>query len=419
MENAIEIRNLDKMYKLYNNKNERLKEALSFSRKRYHREFYALKNINLNIKKGGIVGFLGKNGAGKSTLLKIITGVLTPTKGEVIVNGRISALIELGAGFNQEYTGIENIYHYGVLMGYTKEEMDQKLEEIINFADIGEFIYQPVKNYSSGMYARLAFSVAINIDPEILIVDEILSVGDFVFQHKCFKKFNEMIEKGITILYVTHSTQQILKYCKEAVLLKDGEIVYQSKDVKNVVFEYEKIFRKTEKIPQKMIEEEINVNKIDDFSKEINKQVNEKRMGTHEAVINSLKIIDVKTNNNQDNTFISGEKIRFEFEILAKREIKNAVLGFSIKTVADDVVWGDNTLKDYPELNLRKGKNIIEVEFELNIVSGDYFIYVGLADISRERIELDQRWPMEKISVVSLRSMAEGRVYAPTRIEIY
>lgn len=419
MENAIEIRNLDKMYKLYNNKNERLKEALSFSRKKYHREFYALKNINLNIKKGGIIGFLGKNGAGKSTLLKIITGVLTPTRGEIIVDGRISALIELGAGFNQEYTGIENIYHYGVLMGYTKEEMNQKLEEIINFADIGEFIYQPVKNYSSGMYARLAFSVAINIDPEILIVDEILSVGDFVFQHKCFKKFNEMIEKGITILYVTHSTQQILKYCKEAVLLKDGEIIYQSEDVKSVVFEYERIFRKTEKIQKKIIEEEMNVNKIDDFSKEINKQVNEKRMGTHEAVINSLKIIDAKTNNNQDNTFISGEKIKFEFEILSKREIKNAVLGFSIKTVADDIIWGDNTLKDYPELNLRKGKNIIKVEFELNIVSGDYFIYAGLADISRERIELDQRWPIEKISIVSLKSQAEGKVYAPTRIEIY
>jgi len=422
MENAIELNGVSKIYKLYNNKKERLKETFSLTKKKYHQDFYALKNINLKIKKGGIIGFLGKNGAGKSTLLKIITGVLTPTFGEVKVNGKISALIELGAGFNREYTGMENIYHYGVLMGYSKEEMKKKVKEITDFADIGNFIYQPVKNYSSGMFARLAFSVAINIEPEILIVDEILSVGDFVFQHKCFQKFKELMKKGITILYVTHNTQDVLKYCKEAVLLKNGEIIYQSNDVKSVVFEYEKTFRKIdrgEKSEENFIESPFVIEQIDNLSTEVNKKVNEKRMGTHEAIIKSLRISDEKKENNRNNVFISGEKIKFEFEILSKREFKSVILGFSIKTITDDVIWGDNTLRDYPELKLKKGKNIIEVEFELNIVSGDYFIYAGLADISGERVELDQRWPIDKISIVSLRSMAEGKVYAPTEIEIY
>ena len=422
MENAIELNGVSKIYKLYNNKKERLKETFSLTKKKYHQDFYALKNINLKIKKGGIIGFLGKNGAGKSTLLKIITGVLTPTFGEVKVNGKISALIELGAGFNREYTGMENIYHYGVLMGYSKEEMKKKVKEITDFADIGNFIYQPVKNYSSGMFARLAFSVAINIEPEILIVDEILSVGDFVFQHKCFQKFKELMKKGITILYVTHNTQDVLKYCKEAVLLKNGEIIYQSNDVKSVVFEYEKTFRKIdrgEKSEENFIESPFVIEQIDNLSTEVNKKVNEKRMGTHEAIIKSLRISDEIKENNRNNVFISGEKIKFEFEILSKREFKSVILGFSIKTITDDVIWGDNTLKDYPELKLKKGKNIIEVEFELNIVSGDYFIYAGLADISGERVELDQRWPIDKISIVSLRSMAEGKVYAPTEIEIY
>lgn len=425
METAIELKNLTKMYKLYNNRKDRLKETFSLSGKKYHQDFYALKNINLKIKKGGIVGFLGKNGAGKSTLLKIITGVLTPTSGEVIVNGKISALIELGAGFNREYTGIENIYHYGTLMGYTREQMQEKVQEIIDFSDIGDFINQPVKNYSSGMFARLAFSVAINIEPEILIVDEILSVGDFVFQNKCFKKFQELMDKGITILYVTHSTQQVLKYCKEAVLLKNGEIIYQSENVKDVVFEYEKTFRTTEideetKIDNADTNKNIDLSKVDDLALNTNESIKERRIGTHEAIINSIKIKNVgDENNNKENLFISGDRIRFTFEILSKREFLNVVLGFSIKNVTDNIIWGDNTLKDYPELKLKKGRNIINIDFDLNIVAGEYFIYAGLADLSHDRIELDQRWPIEKISIISLKSMAEGIVYSPTEIEIY
>ena len=412
MNNAIEINNVTKVYKLYESKNDRLKEVFSFRNKKYHRDFYALENIKLNIKKGGIIGFLGKNGAGKSTLLKIITGVLTPTSGSVTVNGRISALIELGAGFNREYTGIENIYHYGVLMGLTKEEMNKKLDEITNFADIGEFIYQPVKNYSSGMYARLAFSVAISINPEILIVDEILAVGDFVFQHKCFKKFNEMIKKGVTILYVTHSTQQILNYCSEAVIMKDGKIVYHSDDVKNVVFEYEKSLRDTGEKNKILKKENIKSKK----------HLNEKRMGTYEATIRTIKIENkggIEYSCDENNTLISGTRVRFIFDIFSKKAFENVVLGVSIKNVSDDILWSDNTLRDFPDAKLKKGNNNIVFEFDLNLTPGEYFIYAGLADISNKRVELDQRWPIERISIISLKTVPEGKLYAPAKIEIY
>ena len=226
MSNIIEVKELNKIYKLYDNKKDRLKEALNFflKKKKYHKDFYALNNINLSVRKGEIVGLLGKNGAGKSTLLKVITGVLTQSSGTLDIEGKISALIELGAGFNPEYTGRENIYLYGTLMGYSKEEMNNKISDIIKFADIGDFIEQPVKVYSSGMFARLAFSCSINVNPDILIVDEILAVGDMRFQMKCITKMKEMMKKGVTILFVSHDINTIKRFCTRAVWLKDGNV---------------------------------------------------------------------------------------------------------------------------------------------------------------------------------------------------
>ena len=200
---AIKVSNLTKIYKLYDKPMDRLKESLHPLKKNYHKDFYALNDVSFEVKKGETVGIIGKNGAGKSTLLKIITGVLTPTSGDVQVNGRIASLLELGAGFNPEYTGIENIYLQGTLMGFGHEEMAAKVDEILAFADIGDFIHQSVKMYSSGMFARLAFAVAINVDPDILIVDEALSVGDAAFQNKCIRKMEEIGDKGITILFVS------------------------------------------------------------------------------------------------------------------------------------------------------------------------------------------------------------------------
>lgn len=209
---------------MYTSPADRLIEAFLPKKKR-HAEFYALKDICFDVNEGEIIGIMGRNGAGKSTLLKIITGVLQPTSGKVITSGRISSLLELGAGFNNEYTGLENIYFYGTIMGLTKKEIAAKVDEIINFAEIGDYIYQPVKTYSSGMFARLAFSCAINVDPEILIVDEILSVGDLRFQSKCFQKFKEFQQKGVTILYVGHDIATLRSFCDRCIWLNHGEIV--------------------------------------------------------------------------------------------------------------------------------------------------------------------------------------------------
>ena len=214
---AIKINDVSKLYKLYDKPTDRLKESLGLTKAKKYKEHYALRNVSFDVKRGECVGIIGTNGAGKSTILKIITGVLNPTAGEVTINGRISALLELGAGFNMEYTGIENVYLNGTMIGFTREEIDAKMDEILAFADIGDFVYQPVKTYSSGMFVRLAFAVAINIDPEILIVDEALSVGDVFFQLKCFKKFEEFKQKGKTILFVSHDLSSIEKYCDKAI----------------------------------------------------------------------------------------------------------------------------------------------------------------------------------------------------------
>ncbi len=221
-EKAITVSHIEKIYKLYDRRSDRLREALLPVGKKRHKDHYALKDVSFDVGTGECVGIIGTNGSGKSTILKIITGVLTPTAGTVEINGRISALLELGAGFNPEYNGIENIYLNGMMIGFSREEIDKKLDSILEFADIGEYVYQPVKTYSSGMFVRLAFALSINIDPEILIVDEALSVGDVFFQAKCYHKFEEFKEQGKTILFVSHDMSSISKYCDRVVLLDKG-----------------------------------------------------------------------------------------------------------------------------------------------------------------------------------------------------
>ena len=234
---AINIEHLTKVYKIFDKPTDRVREALNPFGKRYSKDFYALNDLNIEIKKGETVGIIGKNGAGKSTLLKIITGVLTPTSGNIHVNGRIASLLELGAGFNPEMTGIENIYMNGSIMGYSKEDMDARLQNIVDFADIGEFINQPVKMYSSGMFARLAFAVNTFVEPDILIVDEALSVGDVFFQNKCFKKMEDLRKSGITILFVSHDMSSVRMLCDKCMWLENGKKKMYG-DVKSVSEEY-------------------------------------------------------------------------------------------------------------------------------------------------------------------------------------
>ncbi|MBR1856103.1 MAG: ABC transporter ATP-binding protein [Oribacterium sp.] len=226
---VIDVKDVTKIYRLYDQPIDRLKEAVSLTHKNYHRDFYALNHINFKVGKGESVGIIGTNGSGKSTILKIITGVLTPSDGEVNIKGIICALLELGAGFNPDYTGIENVYMNGTMMGFTKEQMDEKLQEILDFADIGDFVNQPVKSYSSGMFVRLAFAMYVAMDPEILIVDEALSVGDVFFQAKCYHRMDELRRNGTTILMVTHDLGSVMKYCDRVVLINKGEKIAEGK----------------------------------------------------------------------------------------------------------------------------------------------------------------------------------------------
>ena len=220
---AIRLRNVSKKYRIYKRPLDRVIDSI-FNTVKYE-EFTALDNISLDIEQGDAVGVLGKNGAGKSTLLKIITGVVTPTEGNVSINGKISAILELNSGFDGELTGYQNIYLKGSIMGYSKEEIDNKINDIIEFADIGKYIYQPVKNYSSGMKSRLGFAIAVNIDPDILIVDEALSVGDDIFKTKCLNKMTEFMKKGKTIFFVSHSLFTVKSFCNKCMWIKDGKLM--------------------------------------------------------------------------------------------------------------------------------------------------------------------------------------------------
>ncbi|HEY5595519.1 MAG TPA: ABC transporter ATP-binding protein [Nitrospiria bacterium] len=233
--NAIEVNNLTKIYKLYSSPKDRLKEILS--RKKNHHDFYALNDISFNVEKGQTVGIIGQNGSGKSTLLQIICGVLQPTGGSVLVNGRIAAMLELGAGFNPEFTGRDNVYMNGALIGFSRKEMDRRFPDIQAFAEIGEFVDQPVKTYSSGMFVRLAFAAAIHVDPDILVVDEALAVGDAYFVHRCMLRIRELQAAGVTIVLVTHDSLAVRSLCTNTLWL-DGGVVRLQGCPETVVDEY-------------------------------------------------------------------------------------------------------------------------------------------------------------------------------------
>ncbi len=348
----ISIKNLTKEYKMYNRKLDRLLETM-FPRINKHSTFKAMDDLNLDVKKGEVVGILGKNGAGKSTLLKMITGVVTPTSGSINVNGKISSLLELGTAFNPELTGYENIYQNGLVMGLTKEQIKQKEQEIIDFADIGEHLSQPVKTYSSGMFARLAFACAINVDPEVLIVDEVLSVGDMAFQLKCFKKFEEFKKRGKTILFVTHSIVDVIKNCNRAIIISGGRKIYDG-NVKQGVDKYKKIIVG---LDQKQIEDQKNDEK-DSNAYEINeiKRVEQKGevwkdnftlnpdtiiYGNGKAEIIDYGIFDL--NNNYINSINNNEEIIIKMKVRFNELVDEPIFAMSIKDFKGLEVCGVNT----------------------------------------------------------------------------
>lgn len=251
---AVEITNVSKKYKLFRNKKHQALEALFPFLPKKHNDFYAIKDFSLTVNKGDILGIIGRNGSGKSTLMKLVAKVIQPTTGSITVNGNLVPLLELGSGFHREFTGYENIYFYTAVLGYPKKKVLEKTQEIIEFADIGDFIYQPIKNYSSGMKARLAFAVSVNIDPDILILDEVLSVGDAAFKEKSFEKIKEFFDNGKTILFVSHGMESIKSLCNRAIVIDKGKLLLDG-EPKAVIERYYDLFPRREKNNKALTEE--------------------------------------------------------------------------------------------------------------------------------------------------------------------
>lgn len=334
---AIEVENLTKIYKLYDKPEDRLKEVFSPVRKMYHKDYYAINDISFSVKKGETVGIIGKNGSGKSTLLKIITGVLTPTAGNTQVNGEVSALLELGAGFNPLYTGIENIYLNGTIKGYSKEHMDSKMEDILSFADIGDYVNQPVRTYSSGMFVRLAFSVAINIDPEVLIVDEALSVGDIRFQQKCWRKIEEF-NQNKTVLFVTHDMGVINKFCKRVIWLDQGRICDEGHP-ENIAKKYQAYMLGSQLYNYKPISE----SKIDELSDKLNFENKELDvLGDNKATIVGVALLDSQMNQPLPILFPQ-EEVNLLIRVKYNNILNDIIIGFSIKDRLGNIVLQSNS----------------------------------------------------------------------------
>ena len=381
----IHVEGISKVYRLYSSPKDRLKEAIHPRRKKYHNEFYALQNINFSVQQGECVGIIGENGSGKSTLLKMITGVLRPSAGSIAVNGRISSILELGTGFNPEYTGLENIYLNGTLFGFSREEMDEKLQDIIDFADIGEFIAQPVKTYSSGMFARLSFSVAINVEPEVLIVDEALSVGDVFFQNKCFRKFDELREKNVTILFVSHDMSSVRKLCSKVLWIDAGQ---------------QKEFGECQKVCDLYFNSQIQ--RVGEYNEaylhelEVDKAevtvVNEKRRYpklppprptdklSDKAEILSVFVRD--ENGDIVTRMIADKKYTVTVVTQFHGKLENVIVGFILENSKGFHAFGTNTyMQDETGFDVEAGE-IVQVDYEFimpRIEPGDYLFTVALA----------------------------------------
>ena len=373
---AIKVDNLSKMYKLYDKPSDRMKEALGLSRKIKYREHYALHDVSMEIFKGETVGIIGTNGSGKSTILKIITGVLNESKGSVTINGRISALLELGAGFNQEFTGLENVYLNGTMIGFTKEEIDQKLDDILSFADIGDFIHQPVKTYSSGMFVRLAFAVAINIEPEILIVDEALSVGDVFFQSKCYRKFEEFKKMGKTILFVSHDLSSISKYCDRVVLLDKGRKVDEGKP-KRIIDLYKKAV-----VNQLYVEEEVLETEVLEQEHRLWKsklRINPKQLeyGNKEGEIIDFAILDEEEQ--ITDTIDKGSTFQIKIKVKFRERIEGPIVAFTIKDLKGTEITGTNTMYEDTEFEeIVPGKEVVVTFTQTaDLQGGEYLLSLG------------------------------------------
>jgi ABC-type polysaccharide/polyol phosphate transport system ATPase subunit len=407
---AISAKNLGKAYHIFHKPEDRLKQMMWRGRRKFYDEFWAVQHISFEVRKGETLGILGRNGSGKSTLLQLICGILEPTEGMVEAQGRIAALLELGAGFNPEFTGRENIFLHAAILGVDKEVMSSRLAKVIEFAGLGAFIDQPMKTYSNGMYARLAFAAAIHVDPAILIVDEALAVGDAGFQLKCMLRMRELKEQGVTILFVSHDTGSVVRLCHRAIVLEKGHIVSNDHDPLKCVKLYEQLTRAVSFPVHTSLSEQTGQN----YQTEL-QGIEETRIGSREAEYRSVHFLG--EDGQEREIFCSGEEIEIRSIIYSSRSVLNVVTGHTLKNRAGVDVWGDNSIFAGCALTFKKGFYALSYRFRLAIPSGEYFLYIGLADITGERVELDQRWPVRRLTVVSPRPVL-GYVYAPATISL-
>lgn len=389
---AITVKDLKKVYKLYDKPSDRFKEAFGLTRKKA-KEHYALNGVSLEIFQGETVGIIGTNGSGKSTILKIITGVLSPTSGEVNVNGRISALLELGAGFNMEYNGIENVYLNGTMMGFSQKEIDAKLPEILKFADIGDYVYQPVKTYSSGMFVRLAFAVAINIEPEILIVDEALSVGDVFFQAKCYHKFEEFKKMGKTIVFVSHDLSSISKYCDRVYLLNQGNLLGEGSP-KEMIDAFKRVLVGQYEIHDK---EDMDIHIPENV---LNPELLE--YGTKQAEMTEFYITDdkgVKT-----TAVIKGTEFTIHVKVAFRDRIVAPIFAFSFKNIKGTEITGTNSMIEKAFLEPVEAGVVKEVTFKQNmsLQGGEYLLSLGVTGYEGSEFQVYHRlYDVLNVTVVS------------------
>ncbi len=388
---AICVKDLSKVYKLYHKPKDRIKEAFGLDKKQTYKLHYALNGINLEIYKGETVGIIGTNGSGKSTLLKIITGVLHPTEGEVKVAGRISALLELGAGFNMEYNGIENVYLNGTMMGFSEREIDGKLPEIMEFADIGDYVNQPVKMYSSGMFVRLAFAVAINIEPEILIVDEALSVGDVFFQAKCYHKFEEFKQMGKTIVFVSHDLSSISKYCDRVFLLNKGVLLGEGTP-KEMIDAYKRVL-----VGQYVFPECQEPRQIAGTGTENGRMpVSGVNPGALEYGNNQAEIMEYYITDDRDvrtTAVLKGSYFTLHMRVKFHEHIPGPIFAFSFKNAIGTEITGTNSMIEKSFLESGEPGQVKDITFtqKMSLQGGEYLLSMGVTGYRGDEFEVYHR----------------------------
>lgn len=371
---AINVDHVSKVYKIYDAPTDRFKEALGLGKnKQLHRDYYALRDLSFQVAKGEIVGIVGRNGSGKSTILKILTGVLNPSEGRAETRGKVAALLELGAGFNMEYTGMKNIYLNAAMMRVSQEEIEKKIPDILAFADIGDYIDQPVKTYSSGMFVRLAFSVAIHVDPDILIVDEALAVGDARFQLKCMDKFLEFVEKGKTILFVTHDVNAVKRFCSRAIWLNQGQLIMDG-NTDEVTDRYLDFLKSDLTIDGYLAQSLEQHRQAQEQSRQFDLQ------GIDMVETVSLRMFDNLGREIQD--IDHGQRVTLKVGyVVSDDTIPNPVLGVAIRRIDNTYICGLNTKLDRMTIPWQKGYNEVQLTYTgFNLMGGEYYFDVGIFD---------------------------------------